>query len=139
MRIIVDASQNVLMWSELGQPMPDVGQTAVDLSTDQRTVFLRALAAAPNGLTLDGQAFAPIPPPPPAVPQQVTPLQIRRALRQFGMLDQVNAYVATQSGEVQDAWQFAIAISRNNPMVVAAATALGVDADALFRLAGTFT
>jgi hypothetical protein len=139
MRIIVDASGNVLMWSAVGQPTPDVGQTAVDLSPDQEASFVKACAAAPNGVTFDGQTFTPIPSPPPPIPQQVTPLQIRHALRQLGLLDQVNAYVSTQSGDVQDAWQFAVAISRNDPMVVAAATALGVDADALFRLAGTFT
>jgi hypothetical protein len=139
MKIVIDNAGKVLMWSEDGAPAPGIGQQLVGLADDQAVAFLGASATANNGLTFDGQSFTPLPPPPSPIPQEVTPLQIRRALRQLGMLEQVNAYVSAQDGDVQDAWQFAIAIPRNDPLVVAAAAALGVDADALFRLAGTFT
>jgi hypothetical protein len=71
-------------------------------------------------------------------PSQATPLQMRRALRKLGLLDQVNAYVQSQSVDVQDSWQYCIGFPRNDPMIVAAATALNVDLDALFALAATF-
>ena len=138
MRIIVDASGTVLMYSETGQPSPDVGQTAIDLSPDLEAAFVKAIATAPNGVTFDGQSFTPIPPPPPPIPQQATPLQMRCALRQLGLLDQVNAYVATQTPNMQDSWQYARTIPISNPMVVAVAAALNVDLPSLFKLANTF-
>jgi hypothetical protein len=57
MRIIIDASGTVLMYSEMAQPSPDVGQTAIDLSPDLEATFLKAIATAANGLTFDGQTF----------------------------------------------------------------------------------
>jgi hypothetical protein len=70
--------------------------------------------------------------------QQVTPLQMRRALRQLNLLATVNTYVATQTQDVQDSWEYAIAFPRNDPMITAAAKALNVDINALFTLAATF-
>jgi hypothetical protein len=70
MRIIVDdTTTNVLMYSDTGEPTPDVGQMAIDLAPDLEAIFLKAIATAPDGLTFDGQTFAPIaapvqPPPP---------------------------------------------------------------------------
>ena len=60
------------------------------------------------------------------VPRQVTPLQARRALRAAGLLDQINAYVATQDADAQDAWEYATVIERNNPIIASAAAALGM-------------
>jgi hypothetical protein len=71
MRIIVDASGTVLMYSDMGQPTPDVGQTAIDLAPDLEATFLKAIATAPDGVTFDGQTFtpiaAPVVPPPPVL------------------------------------------------------------------------
>ena len=44
MRIIVDASSAVLMYSDMGQPTPGVGQTAIDLAPDLAATFLNAIA-----------------------------------------------------------------------------------------------
>lgn len=70
--------------------------------------------------------------------QSVTPLQMRRALRRLGLIDAVNAYVQSQSVDVQDSWQYCIGFPRNDPMIAAAGQALNVDLDALFDLAATF-
>lgn len=74
------------------------------------------------------------------VPQSVTPLQARRALRQAGIKAEVDAYVATLDEEAQEAWEYALAIERNNPIVVGAGAALGMteqQIDDLFILAAT--
>jgi hypothetical protein len=69
MTIVMDASGNVLMYSYTGSPSADVGQTALDLTADQQTACLAAMAASPNGVNFNGQTFTPIaapvlPPPP---------------------------------------------------------------------------
>ena len=82
MRIIVDASGTVLMYSETGQPTPDVGQTAIDLTLDLATAFLKVCSSAAYGLTFDGQTFAPI-----AAPVQPPPpvLTVDQKLAQIGL------------------------------------------------------
>lgn len=70
------------------------------------------------------------------VPQAVTPLQMRMALRQTGVLPQVQAYVAQQTPDVQDAWNYASTFPITDPMIVAAAKALNVDLNGLFKTAG---
>lgn len=74
-------------------------------------------------------------PPPPAVPQRITPLQARKALRAAGLMAAVQAFIATQPDEVQDEWEYAITIERSNTTLTNAATALGLteaQVDALF-------
>ena len=83
MRIIVDnTTTNVLMYSDTGQPTPDVGETAIDLAPDLEATFLKAIATAPDGLTFDGQTFtpiaAPVVPPPPV-------LTVDQKLAQIGL------------------------------------------------------
>lgn len=76
----------------------------------------------------------------PPVPQSVTPLQARRALRQAGLIDQVNT-AAAASPETKDAWEFASSVERNSVFVATLATALGLSdsqVDDLFRIAATF-
>jgi len=70
--------------------------------------------------------------------REVTPLQMRRALRQLNLLTTVNTYVASQTQDVQDSWQYAISFPPTDPMIAAAAKALNVDVNALFTLAATF-
>lgn len=75
-----------------------------------------------------------------SVPQSVTPLQARKALRQAGLKAQVDAYVATLSDEAREEWEYCISVERNNGLVNDAATALGMTEDQkddLFRLAAT--
>jgi hypothetical protein len=81
MRIIVDASGTVLMYSDMDQPTPDVGQTAIDLAT----AFLKVIDTAPYGLTFDGENFAPIaahvvPPPVLTVDQKLSQIGLSVAL-----------------------------------------------------------
>jgi len=75
------------------------------------------------------------------VPEIVTPLQARRALRAAGLLLTVNAWVASQpDDDIRDAWEFAGVIERHGQITTGAAAALGLtDAqlDDLFILGGT--
>lgn len=74
------------------------------------------------------------------VPEAVTPVQFRRALRRAGLYDLVTAYVATQDADTQDAWEYAVSIPRDDALVARAAAELGQSdeqVDDLFRLAAT--
>lgn len=74
------------------------------------------------------------------VPEAVTPVQFRRALRRAGLYNAVAAYVATQDADTQDAWEYAVSIPRTDPLVAQAAAGLGQsddEVDDLFRLAAT--
>ena len=73
-------------------------------------------------------------PPSPAIPA-VTHWQLDQALAELGLLDAVLTYVATAPTLVQQGWQHATEIARDDPLVLAAVAALGLsaaDADALF-------
>lgn len=73
--------------------------------------------------------------PPPAT---ITPLQARRALRAAGLLGAVNAWIAAQSEEVQEAWEYCVEVRRDDALIVGAAAALGLTGeqiDDLFRTA----
>lgn len=74
----------------------------------------------------------------PIVPQTITPLQARKALRQAGVFEQVQAYVATLTPAEQDEWEYALEIRRDNAILVAGAAALSLDLDELFVLGATF-
>lgn len=77
----------------------------------------------------------------PPVPAQVTPLQIRKAIRATpGLFDAVEAFKATCTDDMLEAWDFASVVDRNDPLIATAATGLGMsadDVDALFILAAT--
>lgn len=76
----------------------------------------------------------------PPVPESVTPLQMRKALRHLGLKAAVDAYIATLDEETVEEWEYALAIERGNATLQAAATGLGMTdehADDLFRLAGS--
>ncbi len=55
----------------------------------------------------------------------VTPRQVRIALLADGLLDAVDAYVASQPRAVQLEWEYAGEIRRDNLLMLAAAPALG--------------
>jgi hypothetical protein len=83
----------------------------------------------------------PTAPSPPPVPESVTPLQARKALRKAGLLSTVNTFIATQSDEVQEAWEYCIAVYRNDPLIKSLQTELNLtdeQLDDLFRSAATF-
>ena len=74
------------------------------------------------------------------VPASVSPLQIRKALRQMEIKASIDAYLATQDDETQESWEYAVQIDRDNPLIAAAAAELEkteADIDDLFRLAAT--
>ncbi len=66
-----------------------------------------------------------------------TPLQMRRALRQLGLFENVQAYVASLPAEAQEAWEYASTMPASDPLIVTACAALGVDRKALYDLAET--
>lgn len=61
------------------------------------------------------------------VPGTVNALHFRLALLEAGILDAVEAYVAKAPRDVQLAWEFHGEIDYDNPLVTAAAGALGVN------------
>lgn len=76
--------------------------------------------------------------PVPQVPQTVTPRQARLALLVAGRLEDVEAAVAAGDEPTQIAWEYALEIRRDDPLVAALAAALGFDdaaMDALFTTA----
>ena len=92
----------------------------------------------------DGDTFAAPPTAPAEIPQVVTMRQARRALRQAGIYEAVNAAIAAMPGDAGvDAridWEFSSEVQRNQPLVLALGPALGLDAvqlDALFTAAST--
>jgi hypothetical protein len=75
--------------------------------------------------------------PPPVL---VTPWRARLALNASGQRAAIEAWIATQSQDVRDGWEYATEIRRDHPMI-AAAVAAGVmtetQVDELFALAAT--
>lgn len=112
--------------------------------TETGTVTLRD-GEGNERVVLDGESVEAVaaeffPPVALPVPDSVTPLQMRKALRQLGLKAAVDAYIATLPEEVGDEWEYALAIERTNPLLQAAIPALGMtseQADDLFRLAGS--
>lgn len=67
-----------------------------------------------------------------------SPRQIRLALAGMGVLDAIEAWVATQSGPARIEWEYATVILRSDPLVSAAAVALNMndtELDMLFEQA----
>lgn len=75
---------------------------------------------------------------PPPVPQSVSPADFRIALDQMGLLDEVEAYVATLPKAAQIKWQWAVSIDRDNSLFAATAQSQNwsvAQIDEVFRLA----
>lgn len=96
-------------------------------NTAVRVTFSNGQAGpmAANDPRLAGVSIAPYAVPA-AVPSSITPLQARRALRGAGLLGAVNAYIAQQPDEVQETWEYAVTVLRDDPLICAAAEALGL-------------
>lgn len=78
--------------------------------------------------------------PPFVVPKSVTPLQARKALRQFGIYPVFKEKMDAMPDYIQDEWEYSIAIERDNPLIAQFAIELGLsqnDLDTLFQLAAT--
>lgn len=81
-------------------------------------------------------------PPPVLVPVAVTPLQMRRALRQAGLKGAVDAFLSAAGEEAQEAWEYAIEVRRDDALVAMAAASVDMtssELDSLFQLAATMT
>jgi len=103
-------------------------------------VVLVASDVAGPGWTYDGSAFYPPVPPPAPVPDSVSPLQARRALRNVGLLETVNDIVAAADDDTRDAWEYTIEVRRDSPILAELSTQLGMTSeqiDDLFRVAAT--
>jgi hypothetical protein len=86
-----------------------------------------------NGVFSSGTVMIP-------VPESVTPLQIRRAIRQSGIKSQVDSIISTLDEETVESWEYANSIERNNSLIAMAQSLLGMtdsQVDDLFRLAST--
>lgn len=75
------------------------------------------------------------------VPHSLTPLQARRVLRTVpGLKETVDAYVASLPEDDREAWEYALSIERDHPVILAA-IAGGIvteqQADQLFILGAT--
>ena len=70
---------------------------------------------------LDAEAASFFDDEPEPVPQSVSPANFCIALDQLGLLDEVEAYVATLPRAAQIKWQRATSIDRDSPLITAAA------------------
>lgn len=76
------------------------------------------------------------------VPQRVSPYQARQALHAAGLLDAIEAAIATADRSVQIAWEYALTIERTSPLIATMTPALGLteqQVDDLFRAAAQIT
>lgn len=81
-------------------------------------VLMTVPESVPIGSAYDPvtEVFTP-PTPPVIVPEKISARQARLLLLQQGLLDEVEAMIATQSQEVQITWQFATEFYRDNPLL----------------------
>ncbi len=68
---------------------------------------------------------------PAEVPELVSMSQARAALRDAGLLAEIDAWVAEQDEEIQLAWRTGAVIRRHTPTLLAAAEAKGLSAEQL--------
>jgi hypothetical protein len=72
------------------------------------------------------------------VPPTVTPLQARMALNAAGLRSAVEVAVSAANQDVKDMWEFSDLVHRDNPQLIALASAIGLTSaqlDALFQAA----
>jgi hypothetical protein len=68
----------------------------------------------------------------------VTPIQFRRALRKAGLLTTVNTFIASQSDEIQESWEYCVSIRRTDLLITILQSELNLTVeqmDDLFRSA----
>ena len=112
-------------------PVPrEPGFVAVEGDPEQR-----------DGVWWQTWRLEPVPPPaPPFVPESVTAGQIRLALLDRGMLDDVEALVAQADRATQIMWEYFVSYERAHPAWDSMGAMLGrtpADIDDLFRLAAS--
>lgn len=134
----------MILYQKRQLPADDVGEPG-NLPLDLQGLEDSSLADliwTDAALGYHGFGYFPVtlPDPPPPIPEAVTQLQFRRALRHFGLYEAVVAYVATQSAETQEAFDYASMVRRDSPSLNAGADALLAEAgqstlDAVFLYA----
>jgi hypothetical protein len=76
----------------------------------------------------------------PVIPQKITLLQGRLALRQAGLIDQANTAVQASTPDVQDMWEYSATLDRQNPTLIKLAQQLNLsdpEIDQLFIAAAS--
>lgn len=81
-----------------------------------------------------GNTPDPVDPMVPTVPTAVAPLQARIALLKISKLAQVEAIIAQADETTKLAWEYATEFTRQSPIVLGLAGAIGLDSDALDQL-----
>ncbi len=77
----------------------------------------------------------------PPVPLTVTPVGMRKALRELNIYAAFVAAVDTLPPEIKDAWEYSIEYQRNDATISAVTTALGYTSafvDSIYRKAATY-
>ena len=70
--------------------------------------------------------------------REIDARRLRLALLQLGLLDDVETSLSKLGRAAQIDWEYATTIREDYPLVVALATNLGLDTDAIFDLASSF-
>lgn len=120
----------------LQELLPEHADCHIEVTAEERLAWLKYRA---NALRT-GVEVAPVIPPAPIVPHQVTMRQARLALLSIGMLQSVKEMVAGMPERAQIEWESAGTVERDSALVEALAPALGLsDAqlDELFITAAT--
>ena len=65
------------------------------------------------------------------IPTSITPRQIRLHLTSIGLRQAVEDYVASASLDIKDWWEFSTFIERTSPLLINAATQLGMTSEQL--------
>lgn len=95
---------------------------------------------APNTFVPVNEDGTFVPVPSAVVPTSVTARQFRLALNQLSLRSAIDAAVAAADQNTKDTWEYSNVFERDNPMLLAMATALGKtteEIDAVFILAST--
>ncbi len=158
--IVADEQEVAWSFTPIGQPAPfeinhPPGQVDAYGPEDRTRFCIQEveLAEPPQGERLAGYTmtleegvitaqatFEPIPPPP--VPAKVSRMQAKLALNAAGLLDDVEAYMATAAEETRIYWAEVSELHRDHPILVAAVGALGLSeaqVDDLFRAAAAIS
>lgn len=120
-----------------------LGEQPYTASADDTVAHSRAIFAAVSAGEFGAVAAYVAPPPPPViVPRVITMRQARLALLGAGKLAAVNAAIAAMESPAREAaeieWEYAAEVDRDNALIGALASAIGLDdtaLDALFTAA----
>ena len=93
------------------------------------------LLGAANSYAAQYSGSAPVPPSPIAPTVRTIDMRrLRLALLQLDLLDDIDAAIAAQPRQAQIEWEYATEVKTNHPLVVALATAMSLDVNAIFDL-----